>query len=405
MFNQSVSAVSNSPPRARVLYLSFNIGYLNPTRQHLISALARATDLRLYSPGHVDRRALDRGVQHVVDTEGPFDFVITDEYVLQNFDVSRPESIHFVNHACRFDRHLLIKAAEWREFLTSYRGRRIITLLQSDYYNFQKNQIERLESLADHYITWGSELVWPRAGFDGSQSPVQGVDQSITERWTDRYREFTETHKDQIISCPHFVGAAEFGGPPLAQRKMPWANLGADYTARVIARKKLDSANLRRTGRWIPRAFSLASRLNYNVYNKYWTIALFQWGFRRAFRQAKYAFTCGSALRWPLRKYFEIPANGAVLVCEQPEGFEALGFEDGRNAIVCNARDILDVHAWLEANPERAQEIASAGQDLVRGKHSVHARAQQFSASLLSIVDGTFAGSRWHNGEFELIGK
>lgn len=405
MLNQPASTIPISQQRARVLYLSFNIGFMNPTRQHLISALAQATDLRLYGPGHVDRSELDRGVQHVIDTEGPFDFVITDEYVLQNFDTSRTESNRFVNHACRFDRHLLIKAVEWREFMKSYSGRRIITLLQSDYYNFQENQIERLESLADHYITWGSELIWPRAAFDRSQTPVQGIDQSITERWTDRYRDFTQTHKDRLISCPHFVGAEEFGGPPLARRKVPWANLGADYTARVVARTKLDGANLQRTGRWIPQAFSVASRLKYNVYSKYWTIELLQWGFRRAFRQAKYAFTCGSVLRWPIRKYFEIPANGAVLVCERPEGFEALGFEDRRNAVVCNARDILDAHAWLEANPTRAQEIADAGQDLVLRKHSVEARSQQIGAALRCILEDNFAGSRWHKGEFELVCK
>ncbi|TFH48533.1 MAG: glycosyltransferase family 1 protein [Lysobacterales bacterium] len=387
----------------RVLYLTFDVGFLNPTRKLLLDVLRRVTDLRIHGPGYVDGDELDRGVRHLVEVEGPFDFVICDEYVLQNFDTSKPESIRFVNHACLFDRHLLIKALEWREFLKTYDGMRIITLMQSDYYNFPEIQIERLETLADYYICWGPEFLMSRSAITPFEAPYSGPNKRIFDTWNDSFRDFTLRNADRIISCPQFVGSGEAGGGALTLRPSEWAVLGADYNARVLARERIDAAGMERAGKWMPQAFAIAGRLNINVYSKYWAIAIIQWGFRHALRQSKYAFTCGSVLRWPIRKFFEIPINGAVLVCEPPHGFEALGFRDRVNAVVCDAKDILGANEWLIADQARAQEIATAGQDLVLRKHSVEARARQIGSSLQRIVAGSFSGSRWREGEFELL--
>lgn len=392
----------NDEGRPRALYLSFNAKFMDPTREHLLKVLDQATDLRVHGPGYVSDEELDLGVRHLVDNEGPFDFVITDEYVLQTFDTANLGSIRFVNHACAFDPHLLIKAIEWREFLTVYGGKRIITLMQSDYYNFPKIQIERLESLADFYVCWGAEFVMSREALAESAIPSTGVNRQIFETWNDNFRDFAIRNAGKIMSCPHFVASDEQGGAQLAGRPYPWAVLGADYNSRVEVRKSLDSAKLGRSGKWLPIAFSLGSRLNFNVYNKYWTIRFFHNEFRRALRNAKYAFTCGSILRWPIRKYFEVPINGAVLVCEPPAGYGALGFEDRYNSVICEAKDILDADDWLQADPGRAQEIADRGRRLVLERHSVEARARQLKQSLNRIKRGKFSGSRWHKGSFEL---
>ena len=48
----------------------------------------------------------------------------------------------------------------------------------------------------------------------------------------------------------------------------------------------------------------------------------------------------------------------AVLVAERCNGFEALGFKDGVNAVVAEAADVLDAHASLTRDMARAQAIA-----------------------------------------------
>jgi len=116
-------------------------------------------------------------------------------------------------------------------------------------------------------------------------------------------------------------------------------------------------------------------------------------------RDARYGFTCGSVLRWPIRKYFEIPGSGAVLAAERCNGWEALGFVDGENAVCCEAADILEVNRWLAQEPERAQAIATAGHKLVRECHTTKARGEQIVESLRRILAGRFHGSYWAEGQ------
>ena len=155
----------------------------------------------------------------------------------------------------------------------------------------------------------------------------------------------------------------------------------------------------------MPNAFALAQKVGVNVHNKYWSLDLLRWGFRRALRQARYAFTCGSILRWPIRKFFEIPAQGCVLVCQPAEGFADLGFVDGVNALSASPSNLPDVQSMLDADPNRAQQIADAGRALILEKHEVSARARQIGTALKLITEGRFAGSRWLDGEFMLGGQ
>jgi len=59
--------------------------------------------------------------------------------------------------------------------------------------------------------------------------------------------------------------------------------------------------------------------------------------------------------------------------------------------------------------PELLQELikTGAGHDVARGgrkvtanKHSLQARAQQISLCLEALMNGTYQGARWHQGEF-----
>ena len=390
-----------TPPR--ILYLTFAVSFIDPTRELLVDILGQAGALTLYGPGHSSPRELDEGVAAFADRHGPFDVVVTDEYVLQDFDDPDPRRHRFVNHACRFDRALLGKAVEYRAFLRQCRIPRVLTLMQSDFYNFPSRYIERMDELGDYFITWGGELVLAKAAADPDAARLGGVNAYILDRWNDNYRDFVTAQSHRIISCPQYVAAAEFDDRPLAGRPHPWSVLGADYQARMVARDHLDRAGIACSGRRLPYAFAAANRIKLNLHAHYWSLGLLHWGFRSALRRSRHSFTCGSILRWPIRKFFEIPANGCVLVAEPSEGFGDLGFVHGRTAVACRPDDILDAHAWLSADPARAQAIAAAGRDLVRDHHSVGARARQIGACLRRIRDGAFRGARWRNGDFALL--
>jgi len=100
----------------------------------------------------------------------------------------------------------------------------------------------------------------------------------------------------------------------------------------------------------------------------------------------------------PIRKFFEIPSAGAVLVCRPFHGFAEAGFVDGVNCILAEPNELMDVHNSLIADPDRAQNIASAGQHLVMDLHSLSARADHLAAIIDAIAEQRFAGSQWVDG-------
>lgn len=399
------SSVTTQKPDPEIsgLYLTFNVGFMDPTRELLFKVLGQAISITAFGPGHLPEEIVRRGVADFIEKNGPYDFIIVDEYILQSFNMDKPESNRFISHACKFDRGLLFEAAHWQEFFRSYKGKRVIALMQSDFYNFRQYHIEKLHDLGDYFITWGEELILSKSDLPSKEIPNDGINAEIYACWTDNYFDFVQKNSTKIISCPQFVAADEGSNRRLSARSHQWTCLGADYNARVTARKLLDGANFKRPGKWMPNAFALAAKLKFSMYNKYWTLDAIRWGFRRALRNARYTFTCGSILHWPIRKYFEVPVNGSVLVCEAPKGFENLGFIDKENAVVIEVEDILDAGAWLESDPVRAQKIADAGRKLVLEKHSVSARAEQIGSALQAIMNGEFAGSRWENGNFQLL--
>jgi hypothetical protein len=108
----------SEPRRPTALYLTFNTEFLNPTRGLLLKSLESATDLTVYGPGYSSLETLKQGIDHFVASTGPYDFILTDEYVLQPMDREHPERNRFTNHACKFDPILLFQATEWRDFLS-----------------------------------------------------------------------------------------------------------------------------------------------------------------------------------------------------------------------------------------------------------------------------------------------
>ncbi len=387
----------------KALYLSFNVTYINPSREDLRTVLEHSLDLKIHGPGYVSDQELERPISKIVEENGPFDLVITDEYVTQSFEGLDAEDIRFVNHACRFDPRLLSKAIEWREFLRGYDGIRVLTLMQSDYYNFSVKQIEVLEEVADYYICWGKELMISKSEILDSDIPLEGVDADIFKTWNDNFLNFLNANSDRIISCPHWVDAGNFGGDCLRLRKPFYSIVGANYNAREKAREVAAKHGIGLTGSTIRYSFALADKLNFNLHNKYWSVSLMRWLFLSAIRRARYGFTCGSIMKWPINKFFEIPANGAVLLCERPAGFDSLGFQDRINFLLCKAEDVADLYLYLEANPDTAQSIADAGKQLVCDRHSDLARVLQLRSAFTQIKLNVFRGSQWINGNFSLV--
>ena len=384
----------------RILYLTFDVHYINPTRELMIAALQAASQLDLFGPGFQSDAELARGVETYIDRHGPYDLVVSDEFMLQDFE-NAEAPLRFVSHACRFDRGLLMYGVQFRDFLSKYTGRKGILLLQTDYYNMPQYRLSQIEAF-DYIIGWGAELIMSRDACNKDPDTLSDVDRKIRSHWSDRYRDFALRHARKLISIPHLVAPKEIAVHTLGKRKYDWSVAGADYTQRLQAREVLDARSLTRSGRELPYLFAALYKLGINPYAHYWSIALLQQRFHAALKRSRYSYTCGSVVHCAIRKYFEIPAAGCVLVAERCEGFEALGFQNGGNAIVAEGRMLGEVHDWLRNRPDEGQEIADSGRILIERQHTTAARARQLRAAFAAIKFDDFAGTRWKDGELLL---
>jgi hypothetical protein len=386
----------------RTLYVDINASFHNPTRNLVPLALMRATDTSLFGPGHVDARTLRRGLHAYVEAAGPFDICVSNTHVLYAdiYDAA-PDPAQFRKfYDLGFDAADVLQlpglAAEF-ERLTIPRA---AIFLESDYYNWTEREINAIERRTDYTIAFGPEFSRLRNEMTDLQH--EAFAPSVTDAWAS----YARRNPTRIASFLHFVSDTEISLRRLARRSKPWSVIGVQYHARKVALdllRKEGIAVLRQTP--VRRLMGLAKRLRLISSETRLQQRLLNLDYQHRLEQSRYAYACGSALDMPVRKFFEIPAAGAVLVCKPFCGFEAAGFRDGVNAIVCPPENVLDVHRMLEADMDRAQGIADAGRQLVFAKHSLAARAEQLRATLAAMADRSFAGGRWSGGEYRVARK
>jgi glycosyl transferase family 1 len=383
----------------RLLLLDVNTGYINPTRNVLPLCLRHAFEVEYFGPGYVSGEALRTGLAPFLDARPAFDFVLATEHVL--FSEPWSEATLPVGyrryHSVQFPLADLTHLFALYEQFTSLAPRRAAVLVASDYYNFSDDQIGRLHRGADVIIGWGGELVSRLGDLPGARA-----DEFVAHA-NDRWVDFVESHAARVISFPHFVAETEFSLQPLGFRSPAWAVIGAHYAARRAAVARLRAAGISVRYRSPAQLLDGLQRVGVVRRQASWMQGAANLGFRAIVESCRYAYTCGSGLRYPVRKFFEIPALGAVLVCEPCAGFSELGFRNGENAIASAPDQVVSVARALEADPENAQSIASAGRELVWREHSSAARARQLLACLLRVSGGQFRGARWRAGRLELV--
>jgi len=125
-----------------------------------------------------------------------------------------------------------------------------------------------------------------------------------------------------------------------------------------------------------------------------------QRSFRDRIHKAMVCYTDGSKLQWPLRKFFEIPAFGALLACDPFHKCNDLGFIDGKHFISATPDDLAPIVEKAMQNKTWALEIISTAQNMVREKHSTTARVVQFTEAIETILEDKYRGATWEDGEF-----
>lgn len=380
-----------------IAYVDLNVRYLNRTRDELIAALALCGDLTCIGPGFSQEDQVVR-LQKLLLDKRKVDVIVTTPHVvlasgLEKMTDQQIGGLYRKSFAFNFPESDFRQLYRLREAIAKVTIPKAVLLLEADYYNFGDHEISSF-NMADGLFGFGSESWSRKAEMQHLQA------ETFSDRATDCWADFLETKSDKVSSLHHLVGDDEFCAMPLAQRAISWSVMGVGYRAREVAKTilRVNGISPIETGH-VRKILAGMRRLRLLRGESTWSLDLVQRDFRKKLWSSRYSYTCGSGLDMPIRKFFEIPAAGAVLVCRSFRGARELGFRAGENFIECEPADIMDAHQFLEANPEKAQAIANAGRELVMQKHSVAARGEQLRLALDALICGNGVG-RWIDGQY-----
>lgn len=336
---------------------------------------------------------------------GDFDFVVANEHVVFGNFVNR--SFDFVsngykkNYSFQFSLKTIQRTIkDMMDFYFSSQNdfKKIAFLLESDYYCFEKKQIEVLQDNDVFVVGWGEDLMLHTEFAQDLYKESSEIHAYANNNWFD----FVQNNP-KIIQTPHFVNSGEFYFECLDNRKNIVYVAGVNYYHRKRALQALKKSKYPIDNLKIyPKIYSIMRKLGLKPDGNPILIRLYNSLFKNKLEQSKYVFTCGSGLDYPIRKFFEIPALGALLLAKPFYGAKKLGFIDGKNYIKTDYKTIVEKIYFLESDPKLAQEIVKNGQDMIWNTHSLDARAKQLKSSFELILDGKYNGSYWENGKFIL---
>jgi len=382
----------------RILYLDVGGRYLNPTNSFLPAMLRLHHDVALFGPGLCSDAEVMAGLDSFADKHSNFDFVVSTQ---ANWEMDEAACAWY--HRFMYPRHsnatLMRFASDATAFLKRTKTPRVVSLTNRDVYSITQAQIDEIDAIDGHYLAWARGFIKPQADlerFKDEQFYARRVGKKPFGLWYD----FAETQHHRFINIGHFVGLHEFDWRPLDRRSQVAVVPGVPYVRRGEVKRKLQAAGLTRASRWFNQLIAVADRAGLRPYGRPLVQQIYNMRFVNEIADTRYAYTDGSGFEYPIRKFFEIPALGALLLCTPCAGFSDLGFVDGRNAVSTTPETVVDTIAQLEREPEKAQAIADAGRQLMWDRHSIQARAEQITRCLEAIRAHTFAGSVWRNGEF-----
>jgi len=93
-----------------------------------------------------------------------------------------------------------------------------------------------------------------------------------------------------------------------------------------------------------------------------------------------------SIFQYPISKYFEIMGSGTLVMANEPQSAEALGFIDGENYVSVNGDNWKQKLAYYLENDEERERIALNGYTHVITNHSVEKRSEQLLDFLNNLV-------------------
>lgn len=391
-------------------------------------SLAETAEVDFYGPGFSTEAELEMGILKYVDKKEPFEAVILIFSLLcSTLGLSEIRDIYqfhrnnlsdySINQAVRYADRII-------EDIKKIDSVKII-LYDQDIINIRKEWHDCLESLLDngfYILSQGKEVI---PVLEEREGHTFGDGLMINNQ----FRRLLEKYPQKSISIGTIAAIpGEYYWGPLENRKYDWVvpgNIDGCYPNRGKILRELEQKNYKVFQGFIDRIMAYrtdSSRVERCEYqqeavrqvderlgkpNPYLqaalrreSIAAWRENYRVSLRKSKIAYADGGDGHIVVRKYIEIPASGTILAGENVTGLERWGFCNWENMVVVTPENVLDITEELLRNPEKMQDIANKGRQLVLKAHTMRKRAEDTVRVIESIRKGKYQGSYWENGEF-----
>lgn len=391
----------------KIMYISVNHELANNMHQNTFNSFAEAMDVTYYGPGYTSDEELEKGLLVYYKEHGGYDAVIC------NFDLIHMSVDDFpIREIQTWENH-------WIKNYSYFQAIRIIPdivrdlekidtvkiiMIGLDYNTLTEKMYIMLQKLLNngYYFLASGEEYMP----DYFENTTNG---SIS--CTDNYRKLVCEFRRKVISMSVVsVTNSEYCFTDLSKREYDFSvpgNMNYVYKDRYEVNQILNNAGFSVFENYKNREFGYDMGTKYpSMYStqnvSYEQIAAWREEFHRSLCNVRCGYVGFDVAPVIVRKHYEIPARGAILVCGEAQGLSAVGFKDDYNAVVVNRDNIIEKCKSLFENPLKMQEIARRGQRLVIEKHTAYKHAINVRSAIEAIIAGKFNGSHWENGEFIL---
>lgn len=378
--------------KKKILFLGTNRIYINNTQQLLPLAILNTADVTLYGPGYVSDKILSNGVESFIG-DIDYDFIYTDGMILFWNDSTGLNPFKTSYNYFSFD-NLGKQIKNMRDFFIKHKGKKLF-FPNIDFYHVSNNEINLLLKSKSYLITWGIEFL------EYIENLNTLKDEVFADKANDNWIKFIENNPTKIISLPHIISEKEFSYHPIENRKYDITVPGVSYFSRILINKIINK-NLYKVNN---RNSKIFQKINTRLLKLFPTRVFFKIHnqiFNNTIEDSKIAYTCGSGLDYLIRKFFEIPAKGTLLICKPFKGFSNIGFIDGENCVIVNHNNVKEKVDVLLNDNKKLIQISKKGQQLVLKNHSFTSRSKQLRQSINKILEGSFKGSYWKDGNYFL---
>jgi hypothetical protein len=389
----------------KILYCDVNLSYLNPTA-NLFPALFRDffCGAVFYGPGFSRAEDMAGGLRAFVDRQGPFDALIigsNTSLMLEGEDADA--------RVLRYQDRFTDNRADYASRLNFFKDLRtsipsipikvkLISALVFDYYAANQRQIDNILHLGLGIIGPNHQFVLRLAELpDFALREKHFVRKKGT--FSDAWYDFLEKNPERVLTALHFVGSHEFFHQPLDDRRYDIAVPGVEYVLRREAARNVSKGAFRVAGKQFFHLYRLANRLGLPVFSNSVLMRLYNSLFQQGLADTRCVYTARGGFGIPIRKFFEIPAAGGLMLCSPPNGFAQLGYVPGEHYISVEPEELFR-ELTCRLKDSVSQQIAWSGQRLTQDLHSAAARGAQIRQCLEAMVVEQYRRAYWDHGRF-----